>query len=177
VINATQGGAKITGAIQMPLREVMDRYCHKTFDFEKAIQDVPIVFTEEDRPKLLDMWNGSVRNLDQLKRRFKEGIRLAEEELRLLQQGAYSKGKMKDLHKRISRLLEECDEYTEIQLIDSMVSEEEAKNLDDIYEMEPSNDAEHCRLLEKLKKYMIAMADAVEETRDLFKGVIEEMTI
>jgi hypothetical protein len=178
VINATEGGAKIAGAIQMPLREVMDRYCHKTFDFEKAIQEVPVDFTEEDRPKLLDMWNKSLGNLEQLKRRFKEGAHLAERELRLLRQGSYSKGKMKDLHKRIDRLLEECDRYnTEIQLVDSLIALEEGRILDDLFMVEPTSDAEHCRLLEKLKKYMVAMADATEDVREQFKIVIEEMTI
>jgi hypothetical protein len=177
VINATEGGAKIAGTVQMPLKEVMERYCDREFDFEGAIQELPVAFTEADRPKLLDLWKNSVRNLDQLKRRFKEGIRLSEEEIRLIQRGSYSKGKMKDLHRRIERLLSECDEYTEIQLVDSLIAEEEGRNLDDIYEMEPSNDAEHCRLLEKLKKYMVAMADATEEVKEQFNAVIEEMTV
>ena len=177
VINATEGGAKITGAVQMPLQEVLDRYCEKEFDFEQAIQDVPIVFEEADRVRLLAAWNDSIRNLEQLKRKLKEGIRLAEEQVRLVQRGSYTKGKMRDLQKRMNKILEECDSYDETQFVDSMIAAEEAGILDDIYEMEPSNDEEHCRLLDKLKKYMVSLVDAVDEVKGLFQTVIDEMAV
>lgn len=177
VINATEGGAKIAGAIQMPLQEVMETYCKQEFDFEKAIEDIPPTFSEENIPQLLELWNGSIRNLKQLKRKFKEGIRLVEEEIRLIQRGNYSKGSMKDIHRRMDRTLKECDSYIEIQLVDSMIAAEQERILDDIYEMEASNDEEHCRLLGKLKKYMISMLEATEEAKDLFQTVINEMVV
>ena len=177
VINATEGGAKITGAIQMSLQEVLDRYCKKEFDFEKAIQDVPVAFKESDRPRLLATWNDSIRNLEQLKRKLKEGIRLAEEQVRLVRRGSYTKGKMRDLQKRMDKILEECDSYVETQFVDSMIAAEEERILDDIYEMEASNDEEHCRLLEKLKKYMSSMSDATDEVKGLFQAVIDEMAV
>ena len=49
--------------------------------------------------------------------------------------------------------------------------------LDDIYEMEPSNDEEHCRLLEKLKKYMVSMSEATDEVKELFQIVINETVV
>lgn len=177
VINATEGGAKIAGAIQMSLQEVMDKYCEKEFDFEKAIQDVPVAFKDENKEQLLELWNDSVKNLEQLKRKLKEGVRLAEEQVRLVQRGSYTKGEMKDLQKRMDKILKECDSYIEIQLVGSMIAAEEERILDDIYEMETSNDEEHCRLLEKLKKYMTSMSDATDEVKELFQTVIDEMTI
>lgn len=177
VINATEGGAKIAGAIQMPLQEVLDTYCGKTFDFEKAIQDVPPTFTKENLPQLLTLWNDSMRNLGHLKRRFKEGIRLVEEQIRLITRGNYTKGTMRNIHKRLDKIFEECDSYVEIQLVDSMIAAEEEKILDDLYEMEESNDEEHCRLLGKLKRYLDSMAGATDEVKELFQIVIDEMEV
>ena len=175
VINATEGGAKIAGAMQMSLQEVLDKYCEKEFDFEKAIQDVPVAFKDENKEQLLKLWNDSVKNLEQLKYKLKEGIRLAEEQVRLIQRGSYTKGKMKDLQKRMDKILQECDSYSEIQLVDSMIAENEERILDDIYEMEASNDEEHCRLLEKLKKYMSSMFNATDEVKGLFQTVIDDI--
>ncbi|MCM1157888.1 MAG: DUF115 domain-containing protein [Bacteroidales bacterium] len=175
VINATEGGAKIAGAVQMPLQEVLDTYCKREFDFEEAIRNVPPAFAEEDLPGLLALWKGSVRNLEQLRRRFKEGIRLVEEEIRLISRGSYTKGDMLNIHKRRDKIFKECDAYVEIQLVDSMIAADEERILDDLYEAEASNDEEHCRLLEKLKKYMVSMSDAAEEARNLFQLVIDEM--
>lgn len=176
VINATEGGAKIAGAVQMSLQAVMDTYCGKTFDFEKAIQDVPPTFTEADFPQLLALWNGSVRNLEQLKRRFKEGIQLLEEQSRLITRGNYTKGDMQNIQKRLDKIFAECDAYTETQLVDSLIATEQERILDDLYEMEESNEEESCRLLEKLKDYLAAMADATDKVKDLFQLVIDEMT-
>lgn len=175
VINATEGGAKIAGAVQMPLQEVLDNYCQKEFDFEEAIRNVPPAFNEKHLPELLALWKDSVRNLEHLKRRFKEGIRLVEEEIRLISRGSYTKGDMRNINKRREKLFKESDSYVEIQLVDSMIAEEEERILDDLYEMEASNDEEHCRLLEKLKKYMVSMAEAAGEVKDLFRMVIDEM--
>lgn len=177
IINATEGGAKIAGAIQMSLQEVADTYCKKEFDFEKALQDVPPAFTEEDRPKLLALFHESEGNLKGLNRRFKEGIRLVGEELRMIRQGGYSKGKLTDIHKKVSKILAECDTFDEIQFVDAMVAKEEEHILDDIYEQAPENDEEHCRLLEKLKKYMESMLTATDETKAAFHFVIEDMEL
>ena len=175
VINATEGGAKIAGAIQMSLQEVLDTYCGKSFDFKKAIQDVPVTFTKEDIPRLLALWNDSVRNFEQLKRRFKEGIRLAEEQIRLITRGNYTKGAMRDSQKRLDKIFNECDSYDEIQFADSMVATEQEFILDDLYEMGESNAEEHCRILEKLKNYLTAMVEATDEARSLFQEVIDEV--
>lgn len=177
VINATEGGARIKGAIQMPLQKVLDTYCTREFDFEKAIEDVPIVFTEKDRPQLLALWEESVKNLGKLKRNFKEGIRLVEEEIRLITRKHYSKGNMRDIHRRLDKIFKECDSYMEIQLVDSMIAAEEEKILDDLYEMKESNDEEHCRLLEKLKKYLASMLEATDEVKELYVSVINQVQV
>ncbi len=177
VINATEGGAKIKGAIQMPLQKVLDTYCTREFDFEKAIEEVPPTFTEEDRSKLLAMWEESVKNIEKLKRNFKEGIHLIEEEIRLISRGSYTKGNIRNIHKKLNKIFEECDSYMEIQFIDSMVAEKEERILDDIYEMEESNDEEHCRLLEKLKKYLLSMQDVTDEVKELIVSVINQVQV
>lgn len=175
VINATEGGAKIAGALHIPLQEVMDTYCRKEFDFEKAIQNVAPTFEAKDRTPLLEMWRQSVRDLEHLKYGFEEGIQLVDAEIQLIHQGNYARSDMEDIHNRIDNVLKECDSYIEIQLVDSMVASEEERILDDLYEMEESNDEEHCRLLEKLKKYMVSMSEAAEEARGLFQTVIDEI--
>jgi hypothetical protein len=176
VINATEGGAKIAGAVQMSLKKVMDTYCGKEFDFEKAIQDVPVAFTEEDRPKLLDMWNDTLQNLAQIKSRFKESIRLVDEELRIIQQGVYRKDELMKLHTKLGELTRENEECAEFQLLESLIATEESDVLEDMYEVEASEDAEHCRLLKKSRHYINSMIAAVDEAKELFEVVIQEMT-
>lgn len=172
VINATEGGAKIKGTIQMPLQNVFDKYCTKSFDFEKAIYSVPPLFTEEKLSEVRKLWEKSIRNMDTLKRKFREGIRLAEEEIRLISRKNYTKHDMKNIQKRLNKIFKECDSYEEIQFVDYVISSENEDILSDLYEMEETNDEEHCRLLEKLKKYLLCMAEATDEVKELFQQLL-----
>lgn len=173
VINATEGGAKIKGTIQMPLQEVLDNYCMKIYDFEKAIQEVPALFKAQDIVAVEKIWKESIKNLNTLKRKFKEGIRLAEEEIRLISRMNYTKSDMKNIQKRLNKIFEECDSYAEIQFLDYTSSSEE-DILDDLYEVEKSNDEEQCRLLEKLKQYLLSMLEALDDVKNLFEGLLSQ---
>lgn len=174
VINATEGGAKIAGSIQMSLQQVLDEYCDGTFDFEGTIRNMPPAFSKENGHKLVEKWNLSVRNLEKLERKLKEGVRYAEQGIRMLQRGEYTLKKIRDVHKRIDRILEECAEMDEIYFVDSMIAEEEEDVLGDIYQTMEDDQKEYQRLLEKLKKYITSMASAVDDVKGMFEKIIED---
>ncbi len=54
VIDATEGGAKIQGALNMTLNEVIDSRCTKTCDFDEVLRSVPNTFEGEDIDKCKD---------------------------------------------------------------------------------------------------------------------------
>lgn len=54
VIDATEGGAKIQGAINMTLNEVIESRCESACDFDKLLSDTPYLFEGEDKVKCLD---------------------------------------------------------------------------------------------------------------------------
>ncbi len=172
VVNATEGGAKIKGAKQMSLQEVLDTYCTRDFDFERAIREMPPLFTEEDMLAVEGLWKESVRNLDKLKRNFKEGIRLVEEEIRLISRKSYTKKEIINIQKRLDKIFKECDSFEEIELVDYAISTGAEEVLGDLYEMEESDDDEHCRLLDKLKNYLSSMEEATREVKELFQELL-----
>lgn len=50
VVNATEGGAKIPGTLQMPLSDAVTRYCNKELDFEEVYAKLPYMIpTDADR--------------------------------------------------------------------------------------------------------------------------------
>ncbi len=54
VIDATEGGAKIQGAINMTLNEVIDTRCTKSCDFDEVLRSVPNTFEGENINKCKD---------------------------------------------------------------------------------------------------------------------------
>lgn len=174
VINATEGGARIEGAIQMPLAEVIDTYCKDSFDFEGVIRDLPPAFVAESKQQLFEMWNTSVRNFVKLERRLKEGIHNIEQGMRMIKQGDFTSKKMKNVHKKIDKILEECGSMDEICFVDSMIAEKEEDVLGDLFEMADNEQEEYQRLLEKLHRYITAMLSAVDGVTEMFEKVIED---
>ncbi len=56
VINATEGGARIHGAVQQPLREVVESMPDRQADFEKIIADERVKLTDREYEKLMKEW-------------------------------------------------------------------------------------------------------------------------
>ncbi len=82
VIDATQGGAEIQGALNMTLNEVIDYKCNKTCDFDKLLMDVPYVFEGEDKEKCLEQLRKLPERLnefgDKLKKYKKNYIKMSD---------------------------------------------------------------------------------------------------
>lgn len=174
VINATEGGAKIEGATQMPLRQVIERYDVESFDFEKTIREMPPVFDEEHREELVQMWKKSIENLDVLKRKLYDGIRLLKKGMDLIHTKRYKRSEIERIQKRVKKINEECDELAEIHFLSDIVAGEQADVLGDIYIEEKDNEEETWRLFEKMMQYMKAMHGSVDEVKELFEKIIAE---
>lgn len=174
VINATEGGANIRGSVKMSLREVIDTYCTKEFDFEQVILNVKPSFSPENKNLYINKWKESVNNLTELGYKLVKGVRLAEKGIKIIRKGKYSASEVRKIQNQINIILQECESIDEIYFVDCMVAAKEKDILGDIYMAEADNDEEYCRILEKLKKYMNSLEPAVEEVKGLFEKIIAE---
>lgn len=172
IINSTEGGAKIRGAKNMPLREVLDTYCTEEFDFEKAILEQPPTFSGKKWEQCIVAWKESINNLTEIGYKLVKGIRLAETAVKTVRKGNYSAKNIQKMQADIDRILEECDAADEIYFIACVVTKEQENVLEDIYLAEENNDDEYCRILEKLIDYMKSMETAVQEVKEMFIGLV-----
>lgn len=175
VINATEGGARIRGAKNMSLQEVLDTFCIEEFDFEKVIREKEPTFSGEKWNLCINKWKESVHNLTELGYKLVKGIRLAETAQKTVRKGNYSAKEVQRMQSEIDEILEECDKAEEIYFIACMIAQEQEDVLGDIYLADEDSDAEYCRILEKLANYMKSMEKAVEEIKDMFLQMIESV--
>lgn len=68
VVNATEGGAKIHGAIQMPLQEVIDNLPERRVSFQSVISDERVKIKEKEYQGILDARNRMRTDLEKVKR-------------------------------------------------------------------------------------------------------------
>lgn len=177
VINATEGGARIEGAEQLSLKEAIEAYRKESFDFETAIREKTPTFSHEDREDIIHMWKNSIRNLEQLEEWLAEGVELAGQGISRLSDGLCDKTGIMRIYEKLSTLISQCDDKDEIIFLDEMVAGEEADLLGDIFITKDTTDEELCRIFGKLKEYMQAMHDSVDEVKAMFVKIIEDTVV
>ncbi|MEG6584992.1 motility associated factor glycosyltransferase family protein [Dendrosporobacter sp. 1207_IL3150] len=77
VINSTEGGARIHGTEQKPLREVVDEYCVRELDVSSVIRGIP--HTTVDWPNIVEQMKAYVKNLDNYNNRSLKQLRKLED--------------------------------------------------------------------------------------------------
>ena len=174
VVNATEGGAKIEGTIQMSLKEAIDSYDVDSFDFEKTIRDMPPTVGEKHREEIVQMWKESIENLEKLKQRLYDGIRELNKGIQMIRRKQCERSQLVRIRKRIGEINEECEAMMEIYFLNEIVSGEQADVLSDIYIVKDNDEEEICRMFEKMLQYMKAMHGSVDEVKELFERIIEE---
>lgn len=117
VINATEGGAMIHGAINMTLREALDKYATKEYDIRAIIDAVPKALNEEQKDDL-EIW---IRNFpkraDFFVRMFKEGRDLTQRGMTLLNRGNFDEKEFAKLKKRLGEIDNSVSNELEFVLI------------------------------------------------------------
>ena len=164
VINATEGGAKITGTIQMPLSEAIDKYCVKECQIAEILTQTKSVWeTREQRQGLYDDIEKQYQYFKGFRRRLKDAISSTERGILLLERGGYQKKELQKIDKVLASITREV-------MIDT-----EASMTDDLHEVAENTEKESIRLYKKMHKYLSDMLEADEELLPMWKEVMDEI--
>ena len=174
VINATEGGAKIEGTIQMPLQEAIESVRVEPFDFEKTIKEMPCTFNEQQQEKVIQMWKDSVAHMNQLRYKLQRGIRLIDQGIQMIKIHTYTVSKIKKIQKEIGKIAEECNNFDEIIFVDYYISPEQGDVLGDVLSIKEDNVEECIRMFSKMRGYMESMYDATKDIENLFKELLDD---
>lgn len=176
IINATEGGAKLKGAIQMPLREAVDKYCIQTCQLEEVLESVsPIWHTKQEREQLYFEFKDKYRYFQGLQRRLKEGIGYTERAIFLLKQGNYQQKELQEIDKKLDRITREISDKEGIVILVKRMIDTDVTLTDDLHITEDDLELESIRLYEKMKKYISDMSDAISELLPEWQGVMNEI--
>lgn len=79
VINATEGGAKIEGAIVKTLSQAIEEECKKNVDFEHLLATIPDAYTKEQRLRMIEKFREIPMQLEELRQRVRDADELVHE--------------------------------------------------------------------------------------------------
>ena len=103
-INATEGGARIKGAIQLPLSEAVEKYCLTGVDVDRILTEISMQFQPGDLNKFKEMLLEKINNLEQLSGDAKQLVKLCEELERMYRRRVHDRKKVKKIMPRIDVL-------------------------------------------------------------------------
>lgn len=176
IINATEGGAKLKGAVQMPLQEAVDTYCQNTYDVAAILEQIPKVWaTKEEKLELYQELKQKYQYFKGFHRRVKDGIEGANRAIRLLKRKNYQPKELKEIDKRLSAITKEVDEKEGMVVLIKRMIETHITLNDDLNDAEEDLEQESVRLYEKMKKYLGDLLEALEEVLPIWESVLQEI--
>lgn len=176
VINATEGGARLDGARQMPLQEAVNQYCIEECDIKQIMEKLPKVWnSKEEKQQYYEELKREYYFFISFRRRLKEGIEGAKRGIVLLERGDCQN---KELQK-IDRILDSITQMVATEEGVLMLVKRTINGFvtlaDDLLDKEENLDLEGIRLYKKMQGYLQELLDAVNELLPLWEEVMDRI--
>lgn len=127
-INATEGGALIHGALHIKLVEAIDKYCNGKFKFKNYLNDIELLFKQNEKSEVINILKKSKNYCDELHKIFSECIKLYNLSID-------SSEEEKNIYiDDINKLLSEMNGYSEMELLESYVRQTQNIELSNLYD-------------------------------------------
>lgn len=136
VYNATEGGARIHGTVEVTLKEVVEQYCKAEIDFEQVLSEVPYLLTEQEYIELRKELLGAEQHFGELEERLKKGILAYKELIELDRKDKQHTRGYKRAVETISQMNELVEEEAYMPFVQLYAKETEYGATDDIYAAE-----------------------------------------
>ncbi len=176
IINATEGGAKLKGAVQMTLNDVVNNYCNKCYDMDTLMNSGNHVWESyEEKKQLYDEIKKKYAEFKQLEKKVADGIGLAERAILLLKRGNYSLKELNKIDEKLKYLTNTIGTNEGTIILVKRMIDTEVTLTDDLHKAEANLDQESIRLYNKMKKYLSDMQKALEEILPLWTEVQKEI--
>ena len=176
IINATEGGAKLQGAIQLPLKDAIDRYCTGSIDCEAMIADLPKLWgTKEKKQEYYLYLRQGFQILKNMNRLIKEGIANVDRALTLARRGSYSEKEFSSIENKVNHILNEIMSY---DLYEMMLERAAASNIDmadGLDERKGDSNEERIHLYEMTLRHIEEVQIAIQEAYPLWEQSLDEL--
>ena len=166
VINATQGGAKIYGAVHMSLEDAVKKYCVYDFNHE-IIEEVPYLFSDQQLDEVYQCILGLKEKCLELSERFEDGKLKYENLARLIKEGAPLE-QIDEISAQIAQISSLDEKEPLIDLLSMYSKKEESEILMGMYDEDDGLDGavrvtEHgIKILDVYKKCLCHIADEID---------------
>ena len=173
VIDATEGGAKIHGAVEMKLSQAIDRYCKVHFDFDDFLSELNVTFTGNRYLEICKDIANISNELEDILRYSKIGVEITQDIIETLQIKKINDIEINRNLNEIDKLKEKITDKKIYILLDEYISEDVAvifKKNKQIYNSEVEE------LLDNIKSNKILFEALINASNKLKKVAEKSVT-
>ncbi|MBQ8147388.1 MAG: motility associated factor glycosyltransferase family protein [Lachnospiraceae bacterium] len=176
IINATEGGAKLQGAVQMPLKEAVDTYCVQEWNVTEILNQVPKVWnTQEEKLDLYQELKQLHSRYKNLQRMVSDGLHQAERAITLLQRGNGNPKELNAIDKQLEKVTREVSDKLEMRILIKRMIDADIAVSEELWKAEDDLQQESIRLYGQMKTYLSNLLEAVDELLPIWKEVLDEI--
>lgn len=173
VIDATEGGAKIAGTRIMTLDEAINVYCKYEIHAGKMIEDIPELFTEQQKTELRGEIDGIYTQLEEMKKKINNGLRNYDKLQELFRKG-------KTGTKEFSRVVKDIGEFSRyiesepiLELASKLNKEAEYEVLGTVYDTKENVNEEIKDIVDSGTKMLKSYKKAIDKLRHIIEKADE----
>lgn len=170
LIDTKSKGAKIKGAKQMPLNDVIDKYARGNIISNNLFTNNESAFSEEDMEGVRKYFTDSYDELRYLRRKAKEALRISEEQIRLYKYNNFETPVTDKNNKKISKINKYIIEQPVYCLLENYIKAETTEEISEMYMF--TDDEQQNRIdtyIKSIKVYQ-AIIDGAEFARKEFEA-------
>lgn len=165
VIDATEGGAMIHGALNMKLKDAVEEYCSKeAIDIEVRVKSTGFLLKEETQKEFWEYMHDSLEKMRSLQKLINKGIREYEKMYLLAKTDKYLGKEMKRLLYNVNEINEAVKQTPVFYYIDLRTQDAVNEILEDIYQTEKDEKAEIVASIKEGLEYFRILNDKLTET-------------
>lgn len=171
VINATEGGANIKGAVNMTLKNALSGCEKQQFD-NACLYNAPYTFSNEELTRVYNMLMDMLKRCDDLKGRFDRGIRDYMRFKELIVRGKNNTSEFRNIVKKISEVNTLNQEELIVELVSMYSKADEYAVLNKMYESQGNAQNESLKAADQGMELLAVYKKAVDSVKDKLTNLI-----
>ena len=163
VIDATEGGIRIEGTKLMTLKDAIDEYCTKDFDFSKLADQAEPIFDDDLKEKYRQFVRLVPDQLMEIRRLIRISISDYSSMKRLVQKNDYHNSKMRTLFNNCEKRTKEIENSPVIEYVQTQLKEKSTELLERVNKLESDERQELLTVCDLGEQHLRDMDQAVAE--------------
>lgn len=175
VIDAKDKGAKIKGAVNIPLKEVIDTYCTKPADITEIINKRKGTFDDKEMELVKKYFTDSYNELGKLKRKAKEAIGICESQMRIYKRNGQETSETGKNYRELYKINKFISEQSVYLLLETFITAASAQQISELYHFTDDELADKIITYEKSSKVFQAIIEGTEYIKPLFEEMMKKL--